>query len=55
LAKSTDELKTYLHTSVEEGGLGIDDEELVNTLAENSDETRALIEEMTRNTEAIDA
>ena len=55
LAKDKEGLKEYLSKSVEEGGLGIDDDQLVSALAENADETRALISEMARNTEAINA
>lgn len=55
LAKDKESLKEYLSGSVEDGGLGIDDEELVNALAEDESAMRDLITEMVRNTEAIHA
>lgn len=59
LAKETDgkegSLQDYLSKSVEEGGLGIDDEDLVNALSDDVEATRALLDEIARNTAAINA
>ena len=59
LAKKTDgeegSLQDYLSKSIEEGGLGIDDEKLVNALSDDVEATRALMDEIVRNTAAINA
>ena len=55
LAKDKDSLKEFLSKSIEEGGLGIDDADLVNALAEDTGALRELITEINANTAAINA
>ena len=55
LAKTDEELAEYFSKSIDEGGLGIQDEKLISSLIENRDEVEDLAEEMRRNTTVINA
>ena len=55
LAKTNEELTDYLSKSIDEGGLGIQDDKLIASLVENRDEVAELAEEMRKNTAMINA
>ena len=55
LAQEDSELAAYLSKSTAEGGLGIDDTELVNSLVANRDSVNELVTTIVANTNAINA